>query len=226
LSTYLLINIIIISIPILLTFAPKVYYYRKIGPLLFSILIVSSLFIIWDALATARGDWAFNDAYIGKQSIFVLPLEEVLFFITVPYSCIFLYETFRTYLKDTKIFYNRAIYGMLAVVCFAAAAIFIDKAYTATVLIMTGALLTNGFLCCRSMFSSGLYWLYILVCTILFAIFNHILTSLPVVTYSSQAIIGIRVGTIPIEDFFYNYSLLSFYLIMYLFAEEKWGRRT
>jgi lycopene cyclase domain-containing protein len=64
-----------------------------------------------------------------------------------------------------------------------------------------------------------------IVCTLLFGIFNHVLTSLPVVSYSPQAITGLRVGTIPVEDFFYNFSLLSFYLIIYLFAEEKWGRR-
>ena len=67
--------------------------------------------------------------------------------------------------------------------------------------------------------------MYIIVCTILFAIFNHVLTSLPVVTYSPQAITGIRAGTIPIEDFFYNFSLLSFYLIIYLFAEKRWGTK-
>ena len=209
----------------MLTFAPKVYYYRKTGPLFFSMLVVSSLFVVWDALATARGDWAFNDQYIGPNRLFGLPLEEVFFFITVPYSCIFLYETFRTYFKERPVLYNRYIYGVLAIACFIAAAVLINKTYSATVLIMTGALFTSAFLCFRSVFSSGLYWAYIIVCTILFAIFNQVLTSLPVVTYSSQAITGIRLGTIPIEDFLYNYSLLSFYLIIYLFAEEKWARK-
>jgi lycopene cyclase domain-containing protein len=188
-------------------------------------LIISTLFIIWDALATARGDWAFNHKYVGEFRIFGLPLEEILFFLTVPYSCIFLYETFRTYFKEKKVFYNQHLYNILAILCFAIAILFINKTYTATVFIMTGALFASARLCFKDMFSSSLYWLYIILCTLLFTIFNHVLTSLPVVTYSSLAIIGWRVGTIPIEDFFYNYSLLSFYLIMYLFAEEKWDRK-
>ncbi|HET9916194.1 MAG TPA: lycopene cyclase domain-containing protein, partial [Candidatus Binatia bacterium] len=53
------------------------------------------------------------------------------------------------------------------------------------------------------------------VCLIPFAIVNTILTALPVVRYSSSAIWGVRLGTIPVEDFFYNYSLLSFYLLSY-----------
>lgn len=224
-SLYLRLDIIIISIPLLLTFAPKVYFYRRIKSLFFSILVISTLFIIWDVLATARGDWIFNHKYVGGFQIFGLPLEEILFFFTVPYSCIFLYETFRTYLRERRVFYNTYLYSVLATACFAVAIIFIRKSYTATVFIMTGTLFASARFCFQSMFSSGLYWLYIAACTILFGIFNHVLTSLPVVSYSAQAITGLRVGPIPIEDFFYNFSLLSFYLIMYLFAEEKWGRK-
>jgi lycopene cyclase domain-containing protein len=100
---------------------------------------------------------------------------------------------------------------------------FINRSYTAAVFIMTAALFISARFCFKSVFGSSLYWLYIIVCTMLFAVFNHVLTSLPVVTYSPQAITGIRAGTIPIEDFFYNFSLLSFYLIIYLFAEKRWG---
>jgi lycopene cyclase domain-containing protein len=46
-------------------------------------------------------------------------------------------------------------------------------------------------------------------------IFNSVLTALPVVEYNSVAIWGVRFGTIPVEDFFYNYSMLSFYLLFY-----------
>jgi len=211
--------------PLLLTFAPKVYYYRKMKSLATTILVISSLFIIWDLLATARGDWAFNKKYIVGVGIFGLPLEEILFFLTVPYSCIFIYETFRTYFQERSVFYSRHLYSIIAICCFAIAVIFISKTYTATVFIMTSILLASARFCFKSIFSSSIYWLYILVCTFLFAIFNHVLTSLPVVTYSPQAITGLRIGTIPIEDFFYNYSLLSFYLIVYLFAEQKWGRK-
>ena len=188
-------------------------------------LIISSLFILWDMLAAARGDWAFNDKYVGQLRILHLPIEELLFFITVPYSCLFLYETFRTYFSDKKVFYHPLLYTILSILCFVVALFFINRSYTAAVFIMTAALFISARFCFKSVFGSSLYWLYIIVCTTLFAVFNHVLTSLPVVTYSPQAIIGIRAGTIPIEDFFYNFSLLSFYLIIYLFAEKRWGTK-
>ena len=56
--------------------------------------IVGGVYIYWDVLATERGDWAFNDSYILGIRFFGLPLEEILFFVTVPYAMIFLYETF------------------------------------------------------------------------------------------------------------------------------------
>ncbi len=48
-----------------------------------------------------------------------------------------------------------------------------------------------------------------------FLLINTVLTALPVVEYNPEAIFGFRVFTIPIEDFFYNYAMLSFYLLFY-----------
>jgi lycopene cyclase domain-containing protein len=36
-----------------------------------------------------------------------------------------------------------------------------------------------------------------------------------VVQYNPATIFGLRVFTIPVEDFFYNYAMLSFYLLFY-----------
>jgi lycopene cyclase domain-containing protein len=48
-----------------------------------------------------------------------------------------------------------------------------------------------------------------------FLLVNSALTALPVVEYDPKAIFGLRVVTIPIEDFFYNYAMLSLYLLFY-----------
>jgi len=49
----------------------------------------------------------------------------------------------------------------------------------------------------------------------LFLLFNYLLTSIPVVLYSPQAIWGVRVLTIPLEDFFYNFTMLAVYGFFY-----------
>ena len=79
-SEYLLINIATIIIPLALSFEKKLKFYNNYPSLFFSIFIVGSIYIAWDIIATARGDWAFNKEYILGVHIFNLPLEEVLFF--------------------------------------------------------------------------------------------------------------------------------------------------
>jgi len=49
---------------------------------------------------------------------------------------------------------------------------------------------------------------------------NYILTSLPVVTYNSEAIWGKRILTIPVEDFLYSYVLLSLCLYVYFLVQK------
>ncbi len=53
-------------------------------------------------------------------------------------------------------------------------------------------------------------WL-LLPLLILTGIFDNILTSLPIVTYVSDSILGLRIGTSPIEDF--GYTLAAVILI-------------
>ncbi len=67
----------------------------------------------------------------------------------------------------------------------------------------------------RPLLSSKQYWVWLAICYIPFLLINSVLTALPVVEYNPAAIFGFRVFTIPIEDFFYNYAMLSFYLLFY-----------
>lgn len=47
------------------------------------------------------------------------------------------------------------------------------------------------------------FWLLLLLILLLTAIFDNILTTLPIVTYVQNHILGIHIGTVPIEDFAY-----------------------
>jgi lycopene cyclase domain-containing protein len=58
---------------------------------------------------------------------------------------------------------------------------------------------------------------------LLFILFNYILTSLPVVIYSPSAVPGVRFMTIPLEDFFYNFTMISVYPAFYLWAKDNPG---
>ncbi len=223
-SAYLLINILIIIVPLILTFEKKIKFYKKLPALTVSIIIVGGTFILWDIIATYRGDWGFNPKYLVGIEIFNLPLEEILFFITVPYSAIFLYETGSFYLKKSTFDVNKTIVFAVAFILIVIALLFNGQYYTLTVLLFSGLFLviSSIFNSKIKILNSGLYWLWVLFMYLPFFIVNYFLTSLPIVTYSPAAIWGIRITTIPFEDFFYSFSMLSFYLYVYLIVKAKW----
>ncbi len=223
-STYLLINIFIIAVPLLLTFEKKIKYYRKLPALFASIIIVGGIYIVWDVIATLRGDWSFNPEHITGLKIFHLPLEEILFFVTVPYSGIFLYETGKLYLGDKTLAIRKFPFYISAALLIIISLIFIDQYYTFTVMLFSAIFLIIAILYHSKypVLNSSLYWKWILFMYLPFFLVNYILTSLPVVSYSPDAIWGIRITTIPVEDFFYSFSMLSFYLFVYLLIKKKW----
>jgi lycopene cyclase domain-containing protein len=153
--------------------------------------------------------------YTTGRKLFGLPVEEVLFFVTVPYSCLFLYEQMVTYLRDTRVEINPRLFIWLALGCFTAALMAYDKGYTCLVLLAAGLLFLSARVWHERFLSSRLFWWWMAICMALFFVFNYVLTALPVVVYNPNAILGVRVGTIPLEDFFYNFVLLTLYAAVY-----------
>ena len=225
---YLLIIALIIIIPFLLSFKWKFAYYRYYKALFPAITIVALVYIIWDAIVTARGDWSFNYDYLSGISFIGLPLEEILFFIVVPYSCIFIYENLAHFFPDKKIPFNRYFYASLTILFFAAGIFFYHQDYTILALMSCAFFFLIALFFAPEILQSRNYWLYIGISMIPFLIFNYLLTSIPIVLYTSSAIWGGdglwngRFLTIPFEDFFYNFSMLSFYLLVYLYFKKRW----
>lgn len=85
-TTYLLLNLFTISYPLYKSFDKRVNYVSKWRFIGISMAIVGLFFLIWDHLFTVAGVWSFNNTYILGYYIFSLPVEECLFFLTVPFS--------------------------------------------------------------------------------------------------------------------------------------------
>jgi lycopene cyclase domain-containing protein len=225
-NTYLIINFLILIIPLVLSFDKKVSYYKNIRPIIFSILVVGAIYIIWDSVAVSRGDWSFNSDFVTGYNLLNLPIEEILFFITVPYSCIFIYEVIKSYFQEKKLKLNNSVIIACIIILAGLAVIFNQQYYTFTVLLFSAVFLLIALSRFRSILQSKTYWSTILMSYVPFFIVNYLLTSLPVVEYNEKAIWGIRIITIPLEDFFYSYSLISFWLITYLLAKKYLAERT
>lgn len=220
-STYLLINIAIIFFPLILSFDKNLKFYKKVPYVLQSVAFISTAYIVWDVIATKRGDWAFNPEHLIGINILGLPIEEILFFITVPYSCIFIYETVSFYIKEKKLNFNGKLFLIPAILIIILGIIFYDQNYTFTVLIFVGAFFIGAILFNESLLGSRNFWITMLISFLPFLIVNYFLTSIPVVTYNDTAFSGKRFITIPYEDFLYSFSMISLWILFYGLAKEK-----
>ena len=83
--------------PLALSFSSVLRFYRYPRRLLLAIGAPLPLFLAWDGFATARGHWDFNPKYITGIMIGNLPLEEVLFFVVIPFCALFTWEVVKYY---------------------------------------------------------------------------------------------------------------------------------
>lgn len=91
-SRYMLVLVISGVVPLVVSFYPPLHFYRHVRALLLTIAMIVLIFGLWDVYATWRGHWRFDPAAVWHARIINLPLEEVLFFVVIPFCCIFTWE--------------------------------------------------------------------------------------------------------------------------------------
>lgn len=213
-AAYLLINFLTILFPILLSFDKRVQFYKSWKFIFPGLIITGLIFLIWDYLFTILDVWSFNPDYVIGLYILNLPIEEILFFITVPFACIFIYECLNYYIKrDLLKGISRLISMMLIMLSIVLLVAFYDRVYT---------LITFGLLLIALSYAEliqkvnlGRFYLAYLVSLIPFYIVNGILTSIPIVMYNDAENMAFRIGTIPFEDHFYSMSMLLINILLF-----------
>lgn len=215
---YFLVLILIVIAPLLYLFDKRVSYYKKIKRLLVSSAPLIMAYLVWDTLFTGFGVWHFNPSFTLGVRIFRLPIEEILFFPSAIFSMIFIWEVMKFYLKEVK-FCGGKYLGIIWV--FVNTAIALNNTeyiYTNAVAVANITTTLYVIFMHPDILQRRLVWAFLFFSIIPFFAINSILTSLPVVTYNPEAILGVRVGSIPVEDFLYNIALLMATLVFY----EKW----
>jgi len=222
---YLGLDLFTLSFPLLRSFEPKLHYWRKWPGLFTGIAVMATVFLIWDAIFTANGVWGFNPRYLVGPRIAGLPIEEWLFFLVVPYSCVFIYEALRYYVRrDVLGRVARPLSIVLMSVLLVVGVLHIDRLYTAITFLCTAAMLALHVFVLKSPYL-GRFYLGYAVSLIPFFLVNGILTGWlldePIVWYNNAENLGIRMNTIPIEDSQY---LLFFLLLTLTFYERPLKR--
>lgn len=97
---YFIVLAICLAGPLFLSFSGKLDFYRHPMRLVLSLGIPFVVFVAWDIWATSRGHWGFNEKYITGIKIVNLPVEEILFFIIIPFCALFTWETVKYFMRD------------------------------------------------------------------------------------------------------------------------------
>jgi lycopene cyclase domain-containing protein len=197
-------------IPLIFSFHRKIEFYKKWPAFIKANLLTIIPFIIWDELFTIYGVWGFNSQHVLGIYLSNLPIEEVLFFIIIPYCCVFTYEVFnKLSLKNTRSIQLLSL--ILGITILLIGIISYTHIYSAVTFISLGIVLVVLFLL-NPKFMKTFYVTYIVITVSFFIIVNGILTggtlANPPVWYNNNETLNIRIWTIPVEDFFYSMLLL------------------
>ena len=215
---YLLLMLLSISYPFIRSFENKISFYKNWKALALAITLMMMIFISWDVIFTTLSVWSFNDKYILGYKLLSLPIEEWMFFVCVPYSCIFIHEVLNYFfpLKEIRIniyrwnFWFALMLIVIGFVCW-------SKMYTCVCFIFTGLFLL--FLQAKNTQLIAEIYRTFIVSLIPFFIVNGILTGAltdePIVIYNNLQNTMIRIITIPIEDFVYCLFMLGITILIY-----------
>ncbi|MCH2230627.1 MAG: lycopene cyclase domain-containing protein [Crocinitomicaceae bacterium] len=213
---YLALDIGTFLCPLCLSFDSNVAYRKSWISAFLASLIIAVPFLIWDVIFTENGFWGFNPEFISGIYIFNLPLEEVLFFILIPFACTFIYEVCKHFFRNWNVSALNRIF-FLFIPLYALTLVLIDDYgyYTLSVVISSSLVLFW-------LLSNPTYRfapLAFIISIIPFLIVNGALTGSftdePVVWYSEAQKISYRIFTIPMEDILYSFTMVVGNIIVF-----------
>ncbi len=210
--TYLYLNAFTFFSVLLLSFDRKVAYWKKWKYVAPAILLVGFPFIVWDVFFTVKGVWGFNPSYLSGAELLHLPLEEWLFFMTVPFACTFIYECLLCYLSVDPLAGVEKAITLILLGLFGLLALFhVGELYSWTTFVAATALLAWHYLFLEPGQRSRFY-LAFAVSLLPFLVVNGTLTGAftrqPVVLYNPGEYLGPRLLSIPADDMGYAFVLL------------------
>lgn len=209
--TYLAVDVLCILFPLLFSFHPRIKFHKQWRSFVIPCLATALIFIGWDIYFTRLNVWSFSQEYVTGIYLADLPLEEILFFICIPYACVFSYYCFKLFFKLSK--FDKGIkvfYSLLGAALFITAILNLSKLYTSVTFISLDLFIVL-LIVRKENFLSTFFFCYLFI-LIPFFISNGVLTGgfidRVVVSYNPLHNLGIRLYTIPLEDIFYGMLLL------------------
>lgn len=224
--TYLLINLASMAFPFAFSFERTVrfvQYWRYLFP---AMLITCIPFLLWDQFFSVHEVWGFNEKYVMPVRLGKLPLEEIMFFFAIPYASIFIYAAFNRYFPKNGFFERSSLlFSVLFLIAsLAGVVLFYDRWYTVVNCSFAVLLLSLQLFFIKGAYM-GKFWRFYFIHLIPFFTVNGILTGTwleePVVWYNNAENVGIRIGTVPLEDTVYSLSLMLMNITLMEFFRSR-----
>ncbi|GAB1309590.1 hypothetical protein KH5_22730 [Urechidicola sp. KH5] len=223
---YLLLNLGSFIVPFIYSFEKKRMHYIKYWKAVFgSICITATIFLTWDAFFTIQGVWGFNEKYHLSLEIIGMPIEEWLFFICIPYASIFIHYVFQHFYPEIRlpVGLTKAITFMFSSLAIVLVWIYFDRKYTVVNFSFLFVLLVYSIK--RNIEFLRVFYITFIFILIPFFLVNGILTGSfieeQVVWYNDSENMGIRLGTIPIEDIGYAFSMLYMSILLFEYFKKR-----
>lgn len=228
-SLYLIVVMLVLAGPLALSFEKNLMLFKRWKYIVPALLITMLFFGTWDIIFTHIGCWEFNPMHNSGIYFFKLPIEEYLFFIAVPYACLFSFYAIKFHFPKYKLNLKATniISALLLIASLTVAFTNLERTYTFVNFLVLSVILIAAYRFARD---SLQYYLAIFpVLAVPFFIVNGILTGSgieqEVFSYHQDVISGIYFLTIPVEDLFYAFSLILFVLGIGEFLENR-GKKT
>ena len=216
--TYFIVLAISTLFVVFSSFIKPVRYVRLWSTALITAIISSIPFVMWDSVFRNMRIWGFTKEYLLGVYYFGLPIEEILFFIAIPFAMLFVYEIVKSFeinifkVNNVLVFRTFFVFNVVILI------IGLGNTYTSIVASLTILLLfaVKKYGNIRCFLNSYLLLL------VPFLVVNGVLSfglpfisGNPVVWYNGSEIIGIRILSIPLEDALYMASLLAVNVLVF-----------
>jgi lycopene cyclase domain-containing protein len=223
---YLLLDGATVLFPILLSFDKKVAFVKQWKAALLSGLIVALPFLVWDIAFTQNGFWGFNPDYLVGLYIYNLPIEEVLFFLLVPFSCLFIYACVKAYLQRMSLYWTNAIIYFLLlcyigfIVLYSFGGAYPRSVIASSVMTLMALLFSRE----RTRFLPLAFVISLLPFLLVNGVLTGGFTEEPVVWYNDAERVPFRIFTIPAEDILYCFTLIGMNAVIFEVASRRLRR--
>ncbi|MBD3166555.1 lycopene cyclase domain-containing protein [bacterium] len=212
---YLLFNLVVLAGPTAMSFERQIRFVRRWPLAIAAAAIVAVPYILWDHAVTGR-HWDFNPAFTLIR-LWDLPVGEWLFFLSVPFAMLFLWEVITFYRNGEQPRESLGLFRKIVIVLIGPGAFIFSFGleYTGLVLIALGFSAFIDMNLHTEVFLQPRVFVYMAISILATTIFNMYLTGRPVVLYGEEYQLSFRIISIPVEDYFYGLAHLTLVATVY-----------